>query len=97
MPDQVQVYLPTQNGIEKVWVRLVSGTKADGIGIIETEPKAAMLGRSKFKLGDEIMFSGGNARVTPKFIKRLGNKMDDLKKAVAQDLVNSMTAHLVRS
>jgi hypothetical protein len=90
MPNRTQVYLPTGHGLEKVWVQITSGTKAKGVGIITEQPKAARIGRSKIQLGDEIEYSGGNSRVTPHLLKRLGNKMQALRESVAEDLKQAM-------
>jgi hypothetical protein len=86
------VYLPTPKGIEKAWVKIEQGDKFDGKGIIDSEPRAAMLGRSKFRLGDRIEYGGGTGRVLPKFIKKIkGSGLSDLKESVAKGLAEAMT------
>jgi hypothetical protein len=90
MPDQVKVYLPTQKGLELVWVKITEGDKFSGKGIIEQVPKAAQMGRSKFRLGDEIEYSGGNERVYAKCVRKLSNKLDEIKQHLENEIRDSM-------
>jgi len=90
-PDHTRVYLPTsKGGYEQVWVKVSGGTKFKGRGIIDCEPKHAFAGRSKFKLGDEIEYAGGNGKILPKFVKRFSNKLDTLKADIAIEMANAM-------
>lgn len=88
LKDHAKVYLPTEGGHELVWVKITDGTKFQGKGIVEQKPHAA--GRSTFRLGDEIEYSGGNERVYPKFVKKFGNKLDEIKQHLENDIRDKM-------
>lgn len=74
---------------EKVWVKIVSGSKTCGRGIIDHEPREA----TKFKLGQVVAFKLHRGDIYPKFTKRVHvkNQTQTLLDGLAQTLRDSMT------
>ena|ERR1051326_4201945 len=96
MQNHCKVYIPTPNGgLQKVWVRVTSGNKFTGTGIVDQDPirQESRINGRLIKLGTMISFAGGNEVVFPKATKVLhaANKKEVLVQGIAEQLKRDMT------